>query len=96
MRRRFHGILVVLCISAFAVTAATSIPLFIPYLREETTKIAVVEGLHVWFGISFVVFALLRITLNREFVAGTPEQPIGISMMFFGKARNCNGKKEVT
>jgi O-antigen ligase len=96
MKIRSHRILTVLCIAAFAVTAATSIPLFILYLRGETAKIAVVEGLHVWFGIAFVVFALLRIALNREFVAGTPEQPIGISIMFFGKARNCNGKKEVT
>jgi len=96
MRRRSHGILIVLCITAFAVTAATSIPLFIPYLRGETAKIAVVEGLRVWFGIAFVVFALLRIALNREFVAGTLKQPIGMSVMFLGKARNCNGKKEVT
>ena len=88
--------MMVLCITAFAVTAATSIPLFILCLRGETAEIAVVEGLHVWFGIAFVVFALLRITLNREFVAETLKQPTGIGMMFLGKARNCDGKKEAT
>jgi hypothetical protein len=66
-----------LCITTFAVTAATSIPLFIFYLRSETVKIAVIEDLHNWSGIAFIVFALLRIALNRKFVAGAFEQLIG-------------------
>lgn len=36
--------------------------------------IVVVEDLHVWFGIIFIVFALLRISLNRRFVAGSLKQ----------------------
>ena len=65
-----------LCITTFAVTAAT-MPLFIFYLRSETVKIAVIEDLHNWSGIAFIVFALLRIALNRKFVAGAFEQLIG-------------------
>ena len=65
-----------LCITTFAVTAATSIPLFVLYLRSETVKIAVLQDLHVWFGMAFMAFALIRIALNRKFVAGTFKQII--------------------
>lgn len=74
MRRMFNRILMASCITASAVTTATSVPLFILYLKGETVRILVVEDLHVWFGIVFIVFALLRISLNRRFVAGSLKQ----------------------
>jgi hypothetical protein len=68
--------LTVLCVATFAVTVATSIPLFVLYLRSETIRNTVLQDLHVWFGTAFITFALLRIALNRKFVAGTFRQLI--------------------
>jgi len=67
-------VLTVLCLKTFAVTATTSMPLFILYLRNETMKITIARDLHVWSGIAFIIIALLRILLNRKFVAGSFKQ----------------------
>ena len=74
MKKAIKGVLPVLCVATFAVTAATSIPLFVLYLRGETIKNAVLQDLHVWFGIAFTIFVLLRTALNRKFVVGTFKQ----------------------
>jgi hypothetical protein len=76
MKKTIKEVLPVLCIVTFAVTAATSLPLFILYLRNETMKSMILQDLHVWFGFAFIIFVLLRIALNRKFVGGTFKQLI--------------------
>ena len=69
--KKANQVLTVLCLTTFAVTAATSMPLFILCLGNETIKITIARDLHVWSGIAFILIALLRILLNRKFVAGS-------------------------
>jgi hypothetical protein len=64
----YKKILPILCISSFAVTALTSIPLLINYIRDISPKYQLVVDLHVWFGLAFIIFVLNRILLNRKFV----------------------------
>ena len=71
VKKAIKGVLPVLCVVTFAVTAATSIPLFVSYLRGETIKNAVLQDLHVWFGIAFIISVLLRMAFNRKFVVGS-------------------------
>jgi len=72
--KKANQVLTVLCLTTFAVTAATSMPLLILYLRNETMEIAIARDLHGWSGIAFIIIALLRILLNRKFVAGSFKQ----------------------
>ena len=69
--KKTNQVLTVLCLTTFAVTAVTSIPLFILYLGNETMKITIAQDLHVWSGAAFIIIALLRILLNRKSVAGS-------------------------
>jgi len=66
VKKAIKGVLPVLCVTTFAVTAATSIPLFVLYLRGETIKNAVLQDLHVWFGIAFIISVLLRMALTEN------------------------------
>jgi len=68
MRRKINRILAFFCITTFVVTALTSIPLFINYLNNSAIKIQLFVELHVWFGLIFIIFILVRIILNRKFV----------------------------
>lgn len=61
-------ILAILCISTFTITALTSIPLFISYIRGVSPRLTLFTDLHVWFGIAFIIFVLIRILSNRQFV----------------------------
>jgi len=63
--KRFLGLL---CISTFIITALTSIPLFVNYIKGVSQKYSVITDLHVWFGMAFVIFVLIRILSNRQFV----------------------------
>jgi hypothetical protein len=74
VKKAIKGVLPVLCVATFAVTAATSIPLFVQYLRGETIKNTVLQDLHVWFGIAFTISVLLRMAFNRKFVVGIFKQ----------------------
>ena len=76
MKKAIKGVLPVLCVATLAVTATTSIPLFVLYLRGETIKNAVLQDLHVWFGIAFITSVLLRMAFNRKFVVGSLKQLI--------------------
>ena len=57
-----------LCISTFIVTALTSIPLLINYIRDISPKFQLIIDLHVWFGTAFIIFVIIRIVKNRSFV----------------------------
>jgi len=77
MKKTIKGVLPVLCVATFAVTAATSISLFVSYLRGETIRNAVLQDLHVLFGIAFIISVLLRTVFNRKFVVGSLKQLTG-------------------
>ena len=55
----------VLCIISFVLVAVTSIPLFIKYLTGSQMGSRLIIDLHVWFGMAFIVFALIRIIIFR-------------------------------
>ncbi|MFP3984736.1 MAG: hypothetical protein ACLFU9_02040 [Candidatus Bathyarchaeia archaeon] len=74
MKKATAKVLPVICVVTFAVTATTSIPLFVPYLRGETMKNAVLQDVHVWFGIAFTISVLLRMAFNKKFVVGSLKQ----------------------
>jgi len=55
----------ILCIISFVLVAVTSIPLFIRYLTGSVSGSRLIVDLHVWFGIAFIVSALIRIIKFR-------------------------------
>jgi len=55
----------ILCILSFIVVTITSIPLFVTYLKGVSLKYSLVMDLHVWAGIVFILFAILRIARAR-------------------------------
>ncbi len=63
---RIQKILAILCISTFLVTALTSIPLLINYIKGVSPKVQLIVDLHVWFGTAFIVFVLIRILNNKK------------------------------
>ena len=63
---RFNRILAFAQIFTFAITAITSIPLFISYLRNANPMNPVFVHLHVWFGFGFIIIALLKISERKK------------------------------
>ncbi len=57
-----------MCILTFAMTALTSIPLFINYLTSSSPKFRLITDLHVWFGLFFIIFVSVRIFRNKQFI----------------------------
>jgi len=55
----------ILCIISFVLVAVTSIPLFIKYLTGSPAESRLIIDLHVWLGIAFIIFALIRIIKFR-------------------------------
>ena len=55
----------ILCIISFAVVVITSIPLFVTYLKGTSPKYPFITDLHVWFGVIFIIFALLRLVRTK-------------------------------
>jgi len=55
----------ILCIISFVLLVITSIPLFIKYLTGSSAGSKLIIDLHVWFGVAFIIFALIRITKFR-------------------------------
>lgn len=60
-----YKLLKILCIISFVSVLITSIPLFIKYLTGSVAGSRLIIDLHVWFGIAFVFFALIRIIKFR-------------------------------
>ena len=60
-----HKLFKILCIISFVAVAITSVPLFIKYLTGSSAGSRLILDLHVWFGIAFIVFALIRIIKFR-------------------------------
>ncbi len=57
-----------MCIVTFTITAITSIPLLLNYLRQVSPKFKLIVDLHVWFGLTFIILVLVRIVKNKNFI----------------------------
>ncbi len=57
-----------MCILAFAITALTSVPLFLNYVRGAEPQSRLIVDLHVWIGLAFIILVSIRIFRNRRFV----------------------------
>lgn len=55
----------ILCILSFVAVVLTSIPLLVSYLKGGVSKYPFIVDLHVWVGVVFVVFAVLRIVRTK-------------------------------
>ena len=62
---KINHLLEKLCILTFIITGLTSIPLLFNYLKGVSPKLQLIVDLHVWFGIAFIIFVLIR--LNELF-----------------------------
>lgn len=51
----------ILGVISFVLVTITSIPLFIKYLTGSFGGPRLIVDLHVWFGIAFIIFALIRV-----------------------------------
>ncbi len=65
MNREASKTIKILCILSFLVVSATSIPLFVAYLRGSYPKYSIINDVHVWSGVIFVIFAALRIIRTK-------------------------------
>ncbi|HEC31454.1 MAG TPA: hypothetical protein ENI41_03075 [Deltaproteobacteria bacterium] len=63
---RFNHVLAFAQILTFAVTAITSIPLLVSYLRRVDPMNPLFIHLHVWFGLAFIIVALIKISGRRK------------------------------
>lgn len=63
---KINHLLEKLCILTFIITALTSIPLLINYVRDVSPEFQWIVDLHVWFGTAFILLVLTRIAKNRD------------------------------
>ncbi len=66
--KKAKRILTFLCFFTFIVTALTSVPLLLSYVKGTSPKFSLIVDLHVWFGLAFIIFAMIRIINNRKFL----------------------------
>jgi len=55
-------------ILTFAITAVTSIPLIVSYLKGVNPANHIFVHLHVWFGLAFIVIALIKMLSERRLI----------------------------
>ena len=55
-------------ILTFAITAVTSIPLIVSYLKGVNPVNHIFVHLHVWFGLAFIVIALIKMLSERRLI----------------------------
>jgi len=65
---RFNRVLAFAQILTFAMTAITSIPLLVSYLRDTDPMNPIFVHLHVWFGLAFIIAALIKISERRKLI----------------------------
>ncbi len=68
--KKMKKIIGIICIVSFAITALTSVPLFINYLNGITPSKRLMIDLHVWFGALFIVIGSIRMIKNKAFIKG--------------------------
>ncbi|MCC7574505.1 hypothetical protein KO361_02845 [Candidatus Woesearchaeota archaeon] len=66
MNKKLEKKLKLATIISLGITIITTIPLFVSYVKDVPVKYPLFTHLHVWFGLAFLVFALLRIILNKK------------------------------
>ncbi len=59
-------VLNILRMFTFIVSLLSSIPLFIHYLSHSAPRNALITHVHVWFGLSFFVFAIISMILTKK------------------------------
>lgn len=65
MNKKISKLIKILSISSFIIVAITSVPLFINYLKGASPKYSTIIDLHVWAGVVFIIFAVLRIIKTK-------------------------------
>lgn len=65
---RFNRMLAFAQILTFAITAITSIPLLISYVRGVDPTNPIFIHLHVWFGLAFIIVALVKMSERRKLI----------------------------
>ncbi|RLF33455.1 MAG: hypothetical protein DRN07_02530 [Thermoplasmata archaeon] len=55
-------------ILTFAITAITSVPLLVSYLRDVDPMNPIFIHLHVWFGLAFIIVALVKMSERRKLI----------------------------
>ena len=65
---RFNRMLAFAQILTFAITAITSIPLLVSYLRDVDPLNPLFIHLHVWFGLAFIIVALVKMSERRKLI----------------------------
>lgn len=65
---RFNRMLAFAQILTFAITAITSIPLLVSYLRDVDPMNPIFIHLHVWFGLAFIIVALVKMSERRKLI----------------------------
>jgi hypothetical protein len=51
---------------AFIITVLSTIPLFIKYLTNAELENQLILHLHVWFGLIFIILAMLAMFLDKK------------------------------
>ena len=65
---RFDRILAFAQVLTFGVTAITSIPLFVSYIRNANIMNPIFVHLHVWFGLGFTTVALIKVSERKRLI----------------------------
>jgi len=60
-----ENIIKILTRLSFVIVVLTSIPLFVKYILGSSTSSKLIVDLHVWFGIVFIMLALVRMILFK-------------------------------
>ena len=58
----------IVCVALFAITALTSVPLFLNYLIGSEPANRLIIDLHVWIGALYILIASIRMIKNRAFL----------------------------
>ncbi len=66
--RCINRVLAIAQIATFAITATTSIPLLVSYLRNTSPMNPVFIHLHSWFGLAFITIAILKIIERKNVI----------------------------
>jgi len=65
---RFNRMLAFAQILTFAITAITSVPLLVSYLRDVDPMNPLFIHLHIWFGLAFIIVALVKMSERRKLI----------------------------
>ena len=59
-------IVTILRMTTFIATLLTTIPLFVNYLIGSQPKNQLIVHLHVWFGLGFLIFAIISMIIQKK------------------------------